>query len=200
MHKVFISYHHATDQAYKDWLVTFGEQNQIFISRSVDKGDIPDDPSVSDQSIREIIRDEYLRDSTVTIVLVGTETKRRKHVDWEIYSSMYDGVVNKKSGVLVLNLPGTSERCSVAHDNEKRLVYPGITSWTSVHTRTEYERRYPHMPDRIIDNLLKPQAKVSVAPWNKIDVAKLKFLIDATFRDRGRCEYDLSRRMRRANS
>ena len=73
----------------------------LFIDTSVDTGGISD--SLSDESIREKIRDEYLRDSTVTIVLVGTETKRRKHIDWEIYSSMYDGAVNKKSGVLVLN-------------------------------------------------------------------------------------------------
>ena len=53
----------------------------------MDTGDISDE--LSDARIREKIRDEYLRDSTGTIVLVGTETKRRKHVDWEIYSSMY---------------------------------------------------------------------------------------------------------------
>ena len=99
MHKVFISYHHYRDQDYKDELVTFAEQHSIFIDASVDTGDVSDD--LSDEKIREIIRDEYLRDSTVTIVLVGTGTKRRKHVDWEIYSSMYDGTVNKKSGILV---------------------------------------------------------------------------------------------------
>ena len=103
MHKVFISYHHDNDQHHKDSLVTFGEQNQIFIDRSVDTDDISD--GLSDESIRELIRDEYLRDSTVTIVLVGTETRHRKHVDWEIYSSMYDGRINKKSGILAIELP-----------------------------------------------------------------------------------------------
>lgn len=198
MHKVFISYYHRDDQWYKDKLVKFGTTNSIFIDKSVDTGDIPD--HLPDQSIRQIIRDEYLRDSTVTIVLVGTETKRRKHIDWEIYSSMYDGAVNKKSGILVINLPGTSELCSVAHDNEKEIVYPNIESWTSVKTRAEYERRYPYMPDRIIDNLLKPEAKISVAPWDRINETTLKFLIDAAFEDRARCVYDLSSPMRRANS
>ena len=107
MHKVFISYYHKNDQRYKDELVKFGPTNSIFIDASVDTGDIPDD--LPDERIREIIRDKYLRDSTVTIVLVGTETKRRKHIDWEIYSSMYDGAVNKKSGILIINLPGVSE-------------------------------------------------------------------------------------------
>ena len=96
MHKVFISYHHQNDQYYKDWLVEFAERHSIFVDASVDTRDISD--HLSDQAIRETIRDHYLRDSTVTIVLVGSETRRRKHVDWEIYSSMYDGKVNKKSG------------------------------------------------------------------------------------------------------
>ena len=94
MHKVFTSYHHASDQYYKDWLVWMGKYHKIFIDSSVDTGNISD--NLSDQAIREKIRDDYLRDSTVTVVLVGEETKRRKHVDWEIYSSMIDGKVNKK--------------------------------------------------------------------------------------------------------
>lgn len=201
MHKVFISYHHENDQWYKERLVELGWQNSIFIDKSVDTGDVSE--NLSDERIREIIRDEYLRDSTVTVVLVGVETERRKHVDWEIYSSMFDGTVNKKSGILVVNLPGTSDSFTASHgDGEKSCVYPDVTSWITVDTRREYERRYPYMPDRIIDNLLKPEAKISVTPWNRIenDVAKLQFLVDATFDDRGRCEYDLSRRMRRYNS
>lgn len=198
MHKVFISHYHKDDQRYKDELVKFGITNSIFIDASVDTGDIND--YLPDERIRQIIRDEYLRDSTVTIVLVGTETKRRKHIDWEIYSSMYDGAVNKKSGILVINLPRTSDFFTAPRDSEKEIVYPNITSWTSVATRAEYERRYPYMPDRIIDNLLEPEAKISVAPWDRIKVTTLKFLIDAAFEDRGRCVYDLSRPMRRANS
>ena len=202
MHKVFISYHHQNDQWYKEYLVNFGKRYSIFIDESVDTGGIPDD--LPDERIREKIRDDYLRDSTVTIVLVGTETKRRKHVDWEIYSSMYDGPVNKKSGVLVLTLPLLPDSYSfaVAHAGEKKHVYPDVTEWTSANTRAEYERRYPSLPDRLIDNLLEPEAKISVTPWNRIenDAQKLKFLVDAAFEDRVHCDYDLSQPMRRQNS
>ena len=134
MHKVFISHHHDNDQAYKEALVKFGEDNQIFIDRSVDTGDISD--GLSDEYIRELIRDEYLRDSTVTIVLVGTETRRRKHVDWEIYSSMYDGRINKKSGVVAIDLPTTnSELVTAPHGQQEKNLYPDIMSWTSIDTR-----------------------------------------------------------------
>ena len=197
-HKVFISYHHANDQWYKDKLVSLGERYSIFIDASVNTGEVSD--HLSDQGIREIIRDKYLRDSTVTIVLVGAATRRRKHVDWEIYSSMYDGKVNKKSGVLVVNLPGTFDWCIAAHENEKQVVYSDFTEWISISTRAEYETWYPHMPDRIIDNLLYPEAKISIVPWERINAGTLRFLIDATFKDRSRCQYDLRRPMRRANS
>ena len=203
-HKVFISYHHANDQGYKQSLIDWNTSNnyEIFIDASVDTGDIDD--NLSDQSIRQKIRDEYLRDSTVTILLVGTETKNRKHIDWEIYSSMYDGQVNKKSGVLVVNLPSTGcSVYSVAHgDKEKAVLYPDNTNWISIDTRSDYEKRYPYMPERIIDNLLKRGSKVSVANWKTIteNPDKLKSMIDLTFNDRASCNYDLSTPMRRSDS
>ena len=200
MHKVFISYYHYNDQDCKDALVKMACQHEVFIDRSVDTEDIDD--SLPDERIREIIRDEYLRDSTVTIVLVGEDTKRRKHVDWEIYSSMFDGKVNKKSGILVVNLPGTSDSFTAPRELEKKVVYPDIEQWTTVDTRAEYEHRYPHMPARIVDNLMKPEANISVVPWDRIagNPERLKCLVDVTFEDRAICQYDLSRSMRRANS
>jgi hypothetical protein len=198
---VFISYHHTNDQVYKEALIQLNRDYDLFIDLSVDTGDINE--NLNDQAIRQIIRDDYLKDSVVTILLVGMETKNRKHVDWEIYSGMINGKINKRSGILVVNLPSTG--CNyyrAAHgDDEKRTVYPDNTSWINITSRTEYERRYPHMPARIIDNLLKESAKISITDWGKItnNIENLRFLIDATFRDREQCEYDLSRPMRRMN-
>jgi len=201
IHKVFISYHHANDHAYKERLMQLNRYHGLFIDLSVDTGDIDD--NLDDQAIRQIIRDDYLKDSVVTIVLVGKETKNRKHVDWEIYSSMVNGKINKRSGILVINLPCTDcNYYTAAHgDDEKRKVYPDNTSWINITSRAEYERRYPCVPDRIIDNLLKESAKISITNWDKItnDIENLRFLIDATFRNREQCEYDLSRIMRRMN-
>jgi hypothetical protein len=199
MHKVFISYHHENDQAHKEALLQFNAEHRIFEDASVDTGDIGDD--LDDETIRQKIRDDYLRDVSVTILLVGTETKCRKHVDWEIYSSMYDGKVNKRSGIVVITLPSTG--CTsfhVVHNGEKESVYPSITQWTTVTDRTDFERRYPCLPDRIVDNLLAPNVKISVTNWDKINVGTLTFLIDAAYNDRRSCEYDLSREMRRANA
>ncbi len=171
----------------------------LFINKSVDTGDMSDE--LSDNQIREKIRDEYLQDSTVTIVLVGEETKERKHIDWELYSSMYNGRVNKKSGILVINLPSINcSQITASHSKEKSTVYPEYSRWTSF-SKYEYEKAYPYMPDRIIDNLVKKDVKISVTNWDKIqDPNVLKFLIQTTFEDRLSCNYDLSRPMRRRNS
>lgn len=199
-HKVFISYHHDNDQWAKEKLLELNSKYDIFIDRSVDTGDISDD--LSDEKIRKKIRDEYLRDTTVTILLVGTETKNKKHIDWELYSSMYDGKENKKSGILVIQLPSTKPQyIRAAHgDEEKRNLYRSVTNWISIDSRDKYEGRYPYLPERIIDNLLARNVKISVTKWEDLNVEDLRLLIDLTFQDRESCQYDMSRKMRRNNS
>ena len=201
MHNVFISYHHQNDQYYKDSLIKMNNKTPVFIDGSVDTGDISDD--LLDETIRVKIRDEYLRQSSVTILLVGTETKNRKHVDWEIMSSMLDSKLNKKSGIVVITLPSTNcTYFNVNHANEKTIVYPDIENWNAISERSEYERRYPYLPDRIIDNLLAINAKISVTNWDRVfDKPNiLEFLINAAYDDKEKCVYNTSRTMRRHNS
>lgn len=201
MHKVFISYHHDNDQEYKDYLVAMAEENDLLIDHAVDTGDISDD--LSDERIREIIRDKYLRDSTVTIVLVGKKTAGRKHVDWEIYSSMFDGKVNKKSGVLVITLPTIECSIYAKHGSEEKALYPyPDDSWKRIGSWEQCKQACPEMPDRILDNLVKREALISVTRWNDIERSpkRLRTLIELAFRDRKNCKYDLSRPMMRRNS
>ncbi len=200
-HKVFISYHHKNDQWAKEELLSMNKRNKIFIDASVDTGDISDE--LTDEQIRIKIRDEYLKDSTVTILLVGEETKKRKHVDWELYSSMRDGKVNKKSGILVITLPSTGcTYYTASHEGEKEKIYPHQKKWVTIDNKTEYKERYPFLPERIIDNLLKKDVKISVANWDNIKNCSknLEFLIDATYKDKEKCNYDFSRLIKRRNS
>ncbi|RWF17888.1 MAG: hypothetical protein EOS64_22300 [Mesorhizobium sp.] len=199
--RVFISHHHANDQWAKNQLQQWADEYDLFIDVSVDTNDVKD--TLPTDSIRRIIRDDYLRDSSVTIVLVGTHTKGRKHVDWEIYSSMYNGTANKQSGILVVQLPSTCPTYwTAAHEVEKAEVYPDCSSWTTINDRAEYERRYPYLPGRIIDNLLAPKAKVSVTSWDRIagNLNNLVTMINAAYDDRALCQYDLSRPMRANNA
>ena len=103
LHKVFISFH-SDDIGYKDEFERlFHDIFGVIISRSVDTGAISD--NLPTETIRQKIRDEYLRDSSVTIVLVGAKTWQRKHVDWEIGSSIRDTAKNPRSGLLGILLP-----------------------------------------------------------------------------------------------
>ena len=115
---------------------------------------------------------------------------------------MYDGKVNKKSGILVIQLPSTNPQyIRAAHgDEEKRNLYRSVTNWINIDSRDEYERRYPYFPERIIDNLLARNVKISVTKWEDLNVEDLKLLIDLTFQHRESCQYDMSRKMRRNNS
>lgn len=199
MHKVFVSFHHANDQWYKDELVRLGTENNVFIDGSVDMGEIPDNWDA--QHIREYIRDNHLKDTTVTILLVGTETKNRKHIDWELFSSMYDGKVNKKSGILVINLPSVCcQYHTLCTKEEKEAILPNQKTWISINDRSEFERRYPYMPARIIDNLLKKGVSISVINWDDLSVDKLKLLIDKAYDARFNNDYEMSREMRMRNA
>jgi len=103
-HRVFVSHHHENDQWDRERFESlFANHYNIIIARSVQIGDI--DPNLATDTIRQKIRDEYLRDSTVTVVLIGKETWKRKHVDWEIGSSIRQTRLNPRSGLLGIILP-----------------------------------------------------------------------------------------------
>lgn len=104
-HKVFISYHHTEpDQSYRNQFENiFVNNHDIMVSKSVQIGEIVS--TLRTETIRQKIRDEYLSDSTVTIVLIGTLTWQRKHVDWEISSSIRATLNSSRSGLLGIFLP-----------------------------------------------------------------------------------------------
>lgn len=100
-HRVFLSFHHAGDQLYKDRFVR--EFGHVFVDHSVRNGDIRSD--VLTDTIARRIRDEFIRDATVTVVLVGNQTWQRKHVDWEIRSSLRGTRANARTGLIGVLLP-----------------------------------------------------------------------------------------------
>lgn len=100
-HKVFVSFHNE-DKYYKDAILDVMEYD--FIDQSVGDDDIDD--SLATETVRQIIRDRFIRDATVTIVLIGACTWQRKHVDWEIGSSLRDTKLNSRCGLIGMLLPG----------------------------------------------------------------------------------------------
>ncbi len=105
-HKVFISYHHKDDTEVKEFIKKYADTYGVFFPRIV--GDDYDTTINSDNTdyIMRAIREKYLTDSTITIVMIGDETWKRKYVDWEIASTLRDDSNNKRSGLIGIFLPG----------------------------------------------------------------------------------------------
>ena len=121
-HKVFVSFHHD-DQWYKDQFVQMMEG--YIVDESVHDEDIDDD-NMKTETMRQKIRDNFIADATVTVVLVGECTWRRKHVDWEIGSSLRDTKNNSRCGLLGILLP-THPNYHTDKYNE-RLVPPRLAA------------------------------------------------------------------------
>lgn len=133
MHKVFISYYHNDDQAYKNWLVQ--NYGNLFINKSVEIGDINTD--VSTEYIKQLIQsDDFLADASVLIVLCGRNTWGRKHVDWEISGALsskvggYAGVM----GILLQDFPFQPEGKYNYEDIPPRLADNVKTGYASVYS------------------------------------------------------------------
>jgi hypothetical protein len=85
--KVFISFHHKNDQPWFDYFSKkFSDQYEVFYDQSLNTQLVrSDDPEYINRAIRE----DYIKGSSITIVLCGAETWKRKYVDWEIYSTLH---------------------------------------------------------------------------------------------------------------
>lgn len=110
-HKCFISYHKDDKYEVEEFIRKFDHNSDIFITRCVGVMDIDIIDSQDSNYIMRRIREKYLTDSTVTIVMIGKCTWARKFVDWEIASTLRDDPKNKRSGLLGIRLPncGTAQ-------------------------------------------------------------------------------------------
>ena len=110
-HKCFLSYYSADADEVLKFVNDFTD---VFIPRAVGVSEAyPWVNSDDDDYVMDVIRDDYLADSTVTLVFVGTCTWSRKFVDWEVYSSLRRDQSNRFNGVLTIQLPSAAEATSV---------------------------------------------------------------------------------------
>ncbi|MED1790629.1 MULTISPECIES: TIR domain-containing protein [Brevibacillus] len=111
--KVFVSYHHANDQTKADYLrTTYGADNTLIDRSLKDAYD-----TVDNDEILKLVRTYHLNDSTVTIVLIGSDTANRKWVDWEIYSSLRPYGSRTRNGLLGIYLPTATRTPDRLQDN-----------------------------------------------------------------------------------
>lgn len=103
--KCFISYHHTDQQAVDQFVRDFDHAYDCFIARGLGE-EMPGDVinSTNTDYVMAKIRERFLADSTVTIVMIGRCTWARRYVDWEIQSSLRRGEYTIPNGLLGIRL------------------------------------------------------------------------------------------------
>lgn len=130
-YKTFISYDFNQDQRFRNILKDIYASVDVVGSMEL-KGF---DTTLNTETIQRKIREIYLQDSIVTIVLIGKDTWRIRDVDWTIASSLKDTKSNPRSGLVGIILP--------THPSHEKLNYDYCT-----------------MPPRLYDNLKNNFAKI----------------------------------------
>ena len=197
--KVFISYYHDDDQFYKNSLIGTNYLYDIFVDNSVNTGDI-DDENMTDEEIRVKIRDEYIKDADVFILLCGRNTKHRKHVDWEIHAAMYKNNDKKPIPILVLNLPSSRNACRKNCESDKRIIEKQLQrtcNWVSLDSYSKYKEFYPDLPERILKSIANKNSQITVANYYGLTAQDLANLIIESYKRSDTIEYDDSEPLRR---
>lgn len=136
-HKVFISFHHNDEDHRNEFEEQFGH---LFISKTVQGGDI--DPDNSAEYTSRLINDDYISDSSVVIALYGAETRKRKHVDWEISAGL-SKKVGGHSGLAVVILPTFPVVPFDQFGNYKEeMLFPHLHPRTAANIKSGYAKVY----------------------------------------------------------
>jgi len=111
--KVFVSHYRGDRGEVDRFIDEFANRQQIFIPYVLGANDNDDYISSSNpEYVMTQIRQKYLQDTTVTIVLVGSCTQSRRYVDWELKSSLRQGQYTP-NGVMGIILPSQGNSCDL---------------------------------------------------------------------------------------
>ncbi|NOT38078.1 MAG: TIR domain-containing protein [Saprospiraceae bacterium] len=139
--RVFISYFNRDKDEVEKFINYYGESLGIFTWYAVGINDNDIINSTNTDYIMNIIRKDYLKDSTVTIVMMGSCTHSRRFIDWEIKSSLRQGDYTP-NGLMGIVLPS---------QNNSALLPPRFElNWNSSNNNA-YARyyRYPYTADEL---------------------------------------------------
>ena len=171
--RIFVS-HHDEDREYKKRFLQM--MGNLVVDVSVDENDI-DDTDLADETIRREIRDDYIRQASVTVVLIGPCTWQRMHVDWEIHSSIRHTDYNQRCGLLGIWLPEH-------HD----------------YGRDGYDDRL--IPARLVDNISGEDPYALLYDWPRKRIGRRMTVLDwinEAFERRGRTPPNAGRTLLQGN-
>jgi hypothetical protein len=151
---VFVSYHHENDQwDYDKFTELFSTNYDIVTDTSVDRKIKSYD---SEYQMRRI-REDYITGSSITIVLCGKESYKRKFIDWEICATL-----NKNHALLGIILPDNPITQNGKHLVSARLydnIESGYAHWiqwtdspTELVTAIQWSRSLSKKTSLIVNN------------------------------------------------
>ena len=139
--KVFISHYKADRREVDSFVRDF---SNTFIPKVLGANDNDNFVNSTDTDyVMQRIRDLYLKDSTVTIVLLGGCTHSRRYVDWEIKSSLQQGQY-LPNGLMGIVLPSRNnrahlpERLSSHWNKDNKNCYARFWSYPSSEQQLSY--------------------------------------------------------------
>jgi len=149
--KVFVSYHHDNDQAYYDrFAKLFSDGYDIITDNSVDRLIASADAVYQQQ----VIREQHITGSSVTVVLCGAESWKRRWIDWEIHMTL-----NKRHALLGICLPtnplDVNGKCVVPDRLHTNIAsgYAHFIRWTeapqSLQAAIDISRTYAQQTSKI---------------------------------------------------
>lgn len=107
--RCFISYHHADEVAVRNFVQVFSLAGEILSHRALGLEMEPDIVNSYDTDyVMRRIRERYMADTSVTLVMLGQNTWKRRYVDWEIAASLRNAPGAPANGLLGIHLPGFS--------------------------------------------------------------------------------------------
>jgi hypothetical protein len=127
--RIFVSYHHAGDQAYYN--AFSGLMHDVYecvydnsLQRPFDSEDVT--------YVRRRIRETHITGTSCTVVLCGLATPGRKYVDWEIAATLdkYHGLLGIKLPTLPILANGGTNKPARLQDN----IDNGYASWVTWET------------------------------------------------------------------
>lgn len=144
MRNVFVSYAHRLDQNEADeFRRKFGNSSMVFSDKSLENKDLS---YLSDDTIKNDYIRPQLKQSSVTIVLIGSETGGRWWVDWEIYCSLRKSYGNERNGILGILLPNKQhnipQRILDNPDNSEIIKMPTSAYELDAAIERVYNKRY----------------------------------------------------------
>lgn len=158
---VFVSYSHRLDQNdADDFRIRFGGERMVFSDKSLPNMDLS---GYSDDYIKDHFIRPRIRNSSVTIVLIGEETGGRWWVDWEIYYSMLKTEGNDRNGVLGIYLP--NKRHYVPQRIEMNKNYCEIIQMPSNRSELDYYIEESYNKRFSMPNMSMPLRKRNSSLW-----------------------------------